>query len=96
MFHAHIRKLIRALEPYLSVAQKKQLKREGKYVGQQERYPAVADPNLIPACADHVRELVIGVVGPGRKHEYIVYRYLEEALKNMKNLEIVETRVLTK
>jgi hypothetical protein len=34
-------------------------------------------------------------VDPGRKHDYIVHRYVEEALKNMVNLEVVETRVLT-
>ncbi|EHK97579.1 hypothetical protein M7I_6667 [Glarea lozoyensis 74030] len=49
-YHAHIAKVIRTLEPHLTIAQKKQLKKEGKY-----------------------KE-----------------RYIEEALKNMRNLEIVE------
>jgi hypothetical protein len=36
MFHAYIPKLIRALEPHLSIAQKRQLMKEGKYKGQQK------------------------------------------------------------
>ncbi|KAH7009707.1 hypothetical protein EDB80DRAFT_641816 [Ilyonectria destructans] len=96
MFHAHIQKLIRGLEPYLTIAQKKQLKRDGKYKGQQERYSSHLDENLKPACADYVRQIVVGVSDPGRKHQYIVHRYLDEAFKNLSNLEIVETRVLTK
>lgn len=96
MFHAQIPKLIRALEPHLTIAQKKQLKREGKYKGQQERYSSLLDPHEKPACASYVRQLVVGVADPGRKHVYIVHRYVEEALKNMDNLEIVESYVLTK
>ncbi|KAK6213989.1 hypothetical protein LQW54_004763 [Pestalotiopsis sp. IQ-011] len=72
MFHAHIPKLIRTLEPHLSIAQKKQLKSEG-----------------------HVKQIVFGRSDPGRKHAYIVDRYIEEALKNMTNLEVVDTMVLT-
>ncbi|KAL6406684.1 RNI-like protein [Ilyonectria robusta] len=75
---------------------KKQLKKDGKYKGQQERYPSHLDENLKPACADYVRQIVVGVSDPGRKHQYIVHRYLDEAFKNLSNLEIVETRVLTK
>ncbi|CAM1501380.1 Fc.00g105420.m01.CDS01 [Cosmosporella sp. VM-42] len=96
MFHAHISKLIRALEPHLTIAQKKQLKKEGKYKGQQDRYSSHLDENAKPVCANYVRQIVVGVANPGRKHEYIVRRYIEEAFENMKNLEIVETRVLTK
>jgi hypothetical protein len=50
----------------------------------------------MPHCAAHVRQMVAGVADPGRKHEYIVYRYVEEALKNIVNLEIVEAYFLTK
>jgi len=96
MFHAHIQKLIRALEPHLTIAQKKQLKKEGKYKGQQEEYSSRLDPNTKPICASYVRHIVFGVAEPGRKHQYIVHRYVEEALKNMENLEIVETYFLTK
>ncbi|KAH6661037.1 hypothetical protein BKA67DRAFT_531115 [Truncatella angustata] len=95
MFHAHIPKLIRALEPLLSIGQKKQLKKEGKYKGQQERYQTGLDEKAKPICASYVRQFVAGVADPGKKHKYICDRYIEEAFKNMKNLEIVETRVLT-
>jgi hypothetical protein len=96
MFHAHISKLIRALEPHLSTAQKKQLKKEGSYKGQQERFASQVDANAKPACASYVRQIVAGVSTPGRKHEYIVHRYVEEAFKNMDNLDIVEAHFLTK
>ncbi|EEU39435.1 uncharacterized protein NECHADRAFT_81608 [Fusarium vanettenii 77-13-4] len=95
MFHAHIPKLIRALEPVLTIAQKKQLKKEGKYKGQQERFSSRLDENAKPLCADYVRSIVVGVCDPGRKHKYITNRYLEEAFQNLNNLEIIETRVLT-
>ncbi|KAH8655836.1 hypothetical protein BX600DRAFT_470396 [Xylariales sp. PMI_506] len=96
MFHAHIPKLIRTLEPHMTIAQKKQLKKEGKYKGQQERYRRSADENAKPICATHVRQLVVGVADPGKKHKYIVDRYVEEAIKNMNNLQILETWVFTK
>jgi hypothetical protein len=95
MFHAHIAKLIRTLEPHLTIAQKKQLKKEGQYRGQQERYPSGLDEKVKPICATYVRQLVVGVADPGRKHKYIVDRYVEEALKNMSELEIIETHVYT-
>jgi len=95
MFHAHIPKLIRALEPHLTIAQKKQLKKEGTYKGQQERYASHLDVNAKPACASYVRQIVAGVANPGRKHEYIVHRYLEEAFKNLVNLKIVEAYFIT-
>lgn len=94
-FHAHIAKLIRTLEPLLTISQKKQLKKEGKYKGQQDRYSSKLDENTIPTCINYVRQFVIGRCDPGKKHQYIVDRYLEEAFKNMKNLEIVQTEVLT-
>lgn len=95
MFHAHIPKLIRTLDPILTVHQKRQLKKEGKYKGQQDRYITRVDPNTMPQCASHVRQFVAGVANPGRKHNYIVYRYVEEALKNLHNLEIVEAYFIT-
>lgn len=94
-YHAHIPKLIRALEPHLTIKQKKQLKKEGKYKGQQERYSNDLDANEVPTCASYVRQLVVGWSDPGRKHEYIVHRYVEEALQNMVNLEILEVSFLT-
>ncbi|KAJ4327625.1 hypothetical protein N0V84_001874 [Fusarium piperis] len=95
MFHAHIPKFIRTLEPLLTIAQKKQLKKEGKYKGQQERFSSRLDENAKPFCADYVRKIVVGVCDPGKKHEYITSRYLEEVLQNLNNLEIIETSALT-
>lgn len=94
-YHAHIAQLIRTLEPHLTIAQKKQLKKEGKYKGQQERYSSNLDAHLKPACTNYVRQIVVGHSDPGRKHKYIVNRYVEEAFKNMDNLEVVETQILT-
>ncbi|KAF4992621.1 hypothetical protein FGRMN_7022 [Fusarium graminum] len=94
-FWAHIPHVIRQLEPHLSIAQKRQLKREGKYKGQQERFSSLLDPLVVPACADYVRQMVIGSVDPGKKHKPIVLRYLEEVLKNVHNLEVLDTMELT-
>ncbi|WPH04938.1 Hypothetical protein R9X50_00783500 [Acrodontium crateriforme] len=95
MYHAHIQKLIPTIEPYLTIAQKRQLKKEGTYKGQQEQYSSHLDANTMPACSSYVRQMIIGHSDPGRKHQYIVYRYIEELLKNLRNLEIVETCLLT-
>jgi hypothetical protein len=95
-YHAHIPKLIRELEPYLSIKQKRQLKKEGKYKGQQGRYLRHLDADARPDCASHVRQFVAGSGDPGRRHQYIVFRYVEEAFKSMPNLEIVEASFLTK
>jgi hypothetical protein len=94
-FHAHIARLIRTLEPYLTIAQKKQLKKEGKYKGQQERYSGDVDQDLKPACTSYVRQIIIGHSDPGKRHVRIVEKYIEEALKNMNCLEIIDTRILT-
>lgn len=91
MFHARIAKLIRTIEPHLTIQQRKRLKQEGKYKGQQERYSTNLDANQKPICAEYVRQLVIGVSDPGKKHAYIVYRYYEELLKNLTNLEVIDT-----
>lgn len=89
-FHTHIPKMIEAIQPYLTIAQNKQLKKDGKYKGQLAAFPSGVDVNAKPKSADYVRELVVGHVDPGRKHEYIVHRYIEEALRNMSNLEVVQ------
>ena len=95
MFHAHIAKAIRTLEPHLSIKQRKQLKKEGTYRGQKDVYPTDLKPDETPVCAEYVQQLVVGVVQPGKKHDYIVLRYIEEALKNMKNIQIFEALCLT-
>jgi hypothetical protein len=84
------------LEPHLTIAQKKQLKKEGKYKGQQEVYPKGLDEKAKPIYTNYVRQIIVGVVDPGKKHKPIVERYIEEAFKNMENLEVVDTQVYTK
>ncbi|KAF4964026.1 hypothetical protein FSARC_8024 [Fusarium sarcochroum] len=93
--HPHIQKLIRSVEPYLSIGVKKQLKKEGTYKGQQTEYPKDVDETAIPFCASQVRQLVIGDVDPGQNHQHICERYIEEALKSMRKLEIVDVKFLT-
>ncbi|KAF9779120.1 hypothetical protein IL306_002348 [Fusarium sp. DS 682] len=95
LYHAHIAKLIRTLEPLLSINQRKQLKREGQYRGQQESFSNLIDPQKNPDVAEYVRQVILGIGDPGRNHKYMVERYAEEAIKNMNSLEIVETSIIT-
>lgn len=95
-YHSHIVKLIRAAEPHLSIKQKMMLKEIGEYRGQQESYPIDQDETLIPSCAAFVTQLVIGVIDPGKNHVGAITLYLEELVKNLTNLEVLETVVVTK
>ncbi|KAG7426165.1 hypothetical protein Forpi1262_v012286 [Fusarium oxysporum f. sp. raphani] len=94
-FWAHIPHVIRRIEPHLSIAQKKQLKREGQYKGQQEKFSTRLDPNAVPPCASNVRQMIIGKIDPGKKHKPLVLRYFEEVLKNLHNLEVFDAEDLT-
>lgn len=94
-FWAHIPHVIRRIEPHLSIAQKKQLKREGQYKGQQEKFSTRLDPNAVPPCASNVRQMIIGKIDPGKKHKPLVLRYFEEVLKNLHNLEAFDAEDLT-
>ncbi|CAJ0551309.1 Ff.00g112390.m01.CDS01 [Fusarium sp. VM40] len=93
--HPQIAKFIRNLDPLLSIKQREQLKTEGTYKGQRESFSNKLDPKKVPELASFVTEAMFGIGDPGRKHRYIVHRYMEEAMKNMKNLEIVETLLVT-
>lgn len=64
-YHAHIAKLIRTLEPHLSIKQKRALKKEGKYKGQQERYPGGLDEKARPICAGYVSQMIVGMADVG-------------------------------
>lgn len=89
-------KFIRSIEPYLSIAQKTQLRKEGCYESRQERDPEHLDENAKPVSASYVRQMVVGMIYPGGKRNlFIVYRYIEEVLKNLDNLELVDVSVLT-
>ncbi|KAF5635852.1 hypothetical protein F52700_5164 [Fusarium sp. NRRL 52700] len=94
-FWAHIPHVIRRIEPHLSIAQKKQLKREGQYKGQQEKFSTRLDPNAVPACASNVRQMIIGRIDPGKRHKPFLMRYFEEVLKNLHNLEVFDAEDLT-
>ncbi|KAF5560143.1 hypothetical protein FNAPI_4310 [Fusarium napiforme] len=94
-FWAHIPHVIRRIEPHLSIAQKKQLKREGQYKGQQEKFSTSLDPNAVPPCASNVRQMIIGKIDPGKKHKPFLMRYFEEVLKNLHNLEVFDAKDLT-
>ncbi|KIL85954.1 hypothetical protein FAVG1_10923 [Fusarium avenaceum] len=89
-YHSDIAKFIRNIEPHLSIRQRKQLKKEGKYSGQQDEYPSNLGPEEKPACAEHVRQLSVSHLNPDRKNAQILYRYIEEALQNMRNIEVLE------
>lgn len=88
-------KVIQTLEPYLTIAQKKQLRSERRVKGQQERYNERINEDWEPLCASCVRQLVMGPAKPGTKIGITLQRYFEEAVKHMKDLEIVETGILT-
>ncbi|KAI1049009.1 hypothetical protein LB506_005077 [Fusarium annulatum] len=94
-YHAHIPKLIQTLEPFLSINQRKQLRKEGQYRGQQESFPNVVDPQKKPRFGEYARQASLFIGDPGKNHKFIVNRYVEEALKNMSNLEVVETSSIT-
>ncbi|KAF4958090.1 hypothetical protein FGADI_2648 [Fusarium gaditjirri] len=94
-FWAHIPHVIRRIEPHLSIAQKKQLKREGQYKGQQEKFSTLLDPNAVPSCASNVRQMIIGKIDPGKRHKPFLMRYFEEVLKNLHNLEVFDAEDLT-
>lgn len=89
-YHSDITKFIRNIEPHLSIRQRKQLKKEGKYSGQQDEYPSNLGPEEKPTCAEHVRQLSVSHLNPDRKNAQILYRYIEEALQNMRNIEVLE------
>ncbi|CAG8978307.1 hypothetical protein HYALB_00005893 [Hymenoscyphus albidus] len=54
-FRAQMCKLIRTLEPHLSIAQERQLKRKGIYGGLEERDPDSVDQKAKPNCATCVQ-----------------------------------------
>ncbi|KAL3601209.1 hypothetical protein FPOAC2_05465 [Fusarium poae] len=94
-YYAHISKVFRLLEPHLSITQKKELKKLGKYKGRQDRFSSRLDQDAVPGCAQQVRQMTIGSINPGTKHKKVVLRTLEEVLKNLTNLEVLDTTELT-
>ncbi|RBR07087.1 uncharacterized protein FIESC28_10833 [Fusarium coffeatum] len=86
-YHAHIAKLIRSIEPALTIGQRKQLRKEGQYKGQQETFPKT-DEKRRPEIANFIRQAAFEIGDPGQKHRFIVYRYIEELLKSAGNLQV--------
>ena len=93
--HVQIAKLIKTTEPFLSIEQRKQLKTEGSYKGQQETFPDDVDPKKKPEIAKYVRRALVETGDPGKRHRYIVHRYVEELLKNLDSLEVWAGMMLT-
>lgn len=87
--------MIRTVERYLSIRQKKEIKKIGQYKGQQETYPAGVHEDEVPECAKYVRELVIGNSSPGKKHNKTMHRYIEEFCNNMADIRVLEANMLT-
>lgn len=86
-YHAHIAKLIRSIEPALTIEQRKQLRKEGQYKGQQETFPK-QDEKTRPEIANFIQQAAFEIGDPGKKHKFIIYRYIEELLKSASNLQI--------
>lgn len=87
--HGNIRGFIRSLQRYLTIAQRKQLRSEQHYVGQQERFMKKDNDEAIPYCTQDVKRLFIGWSNPGKNHLKVLRRYLEELLLQLKHLEAI-------
>lgn len=87
-YHAHIAKLIRSIEPALTTEQRKQLRNEGQYKGQQETFPDKVDGKRKPEIANFIQQVVFEIGDPGKKHKFIIYRYIEELLASASKLQV--------
>jgi hypothetical protein len=94
LIYDHIQYLICGLEPHLCIAQKLRLKAEGTYEGQQGLYSPYLNWDAAP-CAPCVREIIVDETRAGEMHDHMVHRYVEEAFKNLHNLEVVDVSWLT-
>lgn len=88
-------RLIGVMQPYISVQQNRKLISECRCDGQREGVPYGPNLGATPPCATYVREMIFGGFVPLGKRDYMAYRYLEEALKNMPGLQIVEIWAMT-
>ncbi|KAM0389466.1 hypothetical protein ACHAQC_008776 [Fusarium culmorum] len=58
----YVYKVISRLEPFLSINQKRKLRREGKCRGQQTTVHRLIDPDVIPLGAQCVRQMTVGTI----------------------------------
>ncbi|EWZ78811.1 hypothetical protein FOWG_16970 [Fusarium oxysporum f. sp. lycopersici MN25] len=91
----HTHNVIRRLVPYLSLAQKRQLKKETTYKDQQDKFSNSLDPDTVPPWANNVRQMIIGSINPGKKKRETIMRYLEEVMKNLYDLKVFMGHELT-
>ncbi|QPC70456.1 hypothetical protein HYE68_001208 [Fusarium pseudograminearum] len=93
--HEYVYKVISRLEPLLSINQKRKLWKEGRCRGQQIKFHRLLAPDVVPLGAQCVRQMTVGVIGRAVKHRQNVMRKLEEVLKNLSNLEVLDTTELS-
>ncbi|PTD07181.1 hypothetical protein FCULG_00005415 [Fusarium culmorum] len=92
----YVYKVISRLEPFLSINQKRKLRREGKCRGQQTTVHRLIDPDVIPLGAQCVRQMTVGTIKLQVRYRQNVMRSLEEALRNLSNLEAFDTTELSR
>lgn len=93
---AEVVEIIRTLGRYMDSTQKTQLNREVKFKNQQDWFPTGLDEKSKPLCASWVMRLAMGPPALNRNVRYIVSRCVEEALRNLENLETVQCWIITK
>ncbi|KAK6512639.1 hypothetical protein TWF481_001521 [Arthrobotrys musiformis] len=87
---------IKTLERYVSTSQLQSLRTidsnpvlHGLVDPEAPSHPETVDPTLVPNCARYVRRLLVGWSNPGPERVGSISKYLEEALGNLINLEIL-------
>jgi hypothetical protein len=90
-----ITQLVRTINPYLTVVQRKQLEAEGRIKGNQKKYQVGPQDKVVPRCAYFVKELIVHVDAYEKRNVYIVEEYIQALTRNLPNLETVQTRVIT-
>lgn len=91
----YVYKVISRLEPFLSINQKRKLWKEGRCRSQQIKFHGLLAPDVVPLGAQCVRQMTVGLIGRAVKHRQNVMRKLEEVLKNLSNLEVLDTTELS-
>ncbi|ESU10280.1 hypothetical protein FGSG_03010 [Fusarium graminearum PH-1] len=91
----YVYKVISRLEPFLSINQKRKLWKEGRCRSQQIKSHRLLAPDVAPLGAQCVRQMTVGLIGRAVKHRQNVMRKLEEVLKNLSNLEVLDTTELS-